>query len=140
MLHYHVPPLERLNLAEVLTLVRDERYFALHASRQTGRTSALLALRDLLNSGEVGEYRCAYVNVEPAQTAREDVGRAMGAIATEIAIEAEDTLNDTATTEAAEGMDTTRHPDSALRSLLRTWARAADAPLVLLINEIDAMG
>ncbi len=138
-LHYHVPPLERLDLAEVLELVRDERYFALHAPRQTGKTSVLLALRDLLNSGEVGEYRCAYINVESAQTAREDVGRAMGAIATEIALEAEDTLNDAATAEAAERMDTTRHPDSALRSLLRTWTRAADAPLVLLIDEIDAM-
>ena len=138
-LHYHVPPLERLDLAEVLALVRDERYFALHAPRQTGKTSALLALRDLLNGGEVGEYRCAYINVEPAQTAREDVGRAMGAIATEIAIEAEDTLSDAATAAAAERTDTTRHPDSALRNLLRIWARAADAPLVLLIDEIDAM-
>ena len=36
-------------------------------------------------------------------------------------------------------MDTTRRPDSALWTLLRTWARAADAPLVLLIDEIDAM-
>ena len=34
--HYHVPPLERLDLAEVLELVRDERYFALHASRACG--------------------------------------------------------------------------------------------------------
>ena len=69
-LHYHVPPLERLDLAEVLDVVRDERYFALHAPRQTGKTTALLALRDLLNGGEVGEYRCAYINVESAQTAR----------------------------------------------------------------------
>ena len=138
-LHYHVPPLERLDLAEVLALVQDERYFALHAPRQTGKTSALLALRDLLNGGEVGEYRCAYINVEPAQTAREDVGQAMGAIASQIAGEAEDTLNDTATAEAAERMDTTRRPNSALWKLLRTWARAADTPLVLLIDEIDAM-
>ena len=138
-LHYHVPPLERLDLAEVLALVRDERYFALHAPRQTGKTSALLALRDLLNGGEVGEYRCAYINVEPAQTAREDVGRAMGAIAAEIAIEAEDTLSDAAMAAVAERTDTTRHPDAALRNLLRTWARSADAPLVLLIDEIDAM-
>ena len=138
-LHYHVPPLERLDLAEVLGMVRDERYFALHAPRQTGKTSALLALRDLLNSGDVGEYRCAYINVESAQTAGEDVGRAMGAIAIEIALEAEDTLNDAATAAAAERMDTARHPDSALRILLRTWAKAADPPLVLMIDEIDAM-
>ncbi len=33
---------------------RNERYFVLHAPRQTGKTSTLLALRDLLNSGAEG--------------------------------------------------------------------------------------
>ena len=53
--HYCVPPLARLDLDEILTLVRQKRYFVLHAPRQTGKTSALLALRDLLNGGAVGE-------------------------------------------------------------------------------------
>ena len=136
---YHIPPLERLDLPEVLELIRDERYFVLHAPRQTGKTSTLLALRGLLNSGKAGKYRCAYINVEPAQTAREDVGRAMGAIASQVAREARYTVNDAATAEAAERMDTTRRPDDALGALLETWARAAKAPLVLLVDEIDAM-
>ena len=42
----------------------------MRAARQTGRTSALLALHDLLNGGEEGEYRYAYINAESAQTAR----------------------------------------------------------------------
>ncbi len=137
--HYHIPPLDRINLPEVLELIRDERYFVLHAPRQTGKTSVLLALRDLLNGGSAGEYRCAYINVEPAQTAREDVGRAMGAIASQIAREAKYTLNDPATAEAAEALDTTRRPDDALGALLESWTRAAQAPLVLLIDEIDAL-
>ena len=137
--HYCVPPLDRVSLAGVMDLVRSKAYFVLHAPRQTGKTSALLALRDLLNGGTEGEYRCAYINVEPAQTAREDVGRAMGAIATEIALEAEDTLNDPVTAEAARGLDTTGRPDVALRTLLRLWTKASDAPLVLLIDEIDAL-
>ena len=49
--HYHIPPLERIDLDDVLGLVRDKKYFVLHAPRQTGKTSALLALRDLLNGG-----------------------------------------------------------------------------------------
>ncbi len=138
-LHYCVPPLDRLNAAELLHLIRAERYFVLHAPRQTGKTTALLALRDLLNDGAAGEYRCAYLNVEPAQTAREDVGRGMGAIASEIAREARNTLNDPATAEAADRLDTTRRPDAALGMLLETWARAADSPLVVLIDEIDAL-
>ena len=46
--HYCIPPLERFDLEEVLALVRMKKYFVLHAPRQTGKTSALLALRDLL--------------------------------------------------------------------------------------------
>ena len=138
-LHYHVPPLDRISLSEVLELVRDERYFVLHAPRQTGKTSILLALRDLLNSGEVGEYRCAYINVESAQTAREDVGRAMGAIASQIAREARYTLADPATSDVADALDTTRRPDDTLGTLLATWTRAADTPLILLIDEIDSL-
>ena len=136
---YHIPPLERFNLPEVLELVRDERYFVMHAPRQTGKTTALLALRDLLNGGAAGDYRCAYINVESAQTAREDVGRAMRAIASEIAIEAEDTLGDAATAAEALAGDAEGNPHGVLRFLLRKWARAAGTPLVLLIDEIDAM-
>ena len=40
--HYCIPPLERIDLAAVLGLIRDKKYFVLHAPRQTGKTSALL--------------------------------------------------------------------------------------------------
>ena len=63
--HYCIPPLERINFAEIRRLIRDKRYFVLHAPRQTGKTSSLLALRDLLN--DEGLYRCVYVNVEGGQ-------------------------------------------------------------------------
>ncbi len=36
-------------------LIRERRYCVLHAPRQTGKTSALLALQDLLNRS--GDYR-----------------------------------------------------------------------------------
>ena len=65
--HYCIPPLDRLNLREVLALIRRRRHFILHALRQTGKTSTLLALRDLLNGGSAGRYRCVHVNVEPGQ-------------------------------------------------------------------------
>ena len=60
--HYQIAPLSRIDLDEVLGLIRDERYLVLHAPRQTGKTSVLLALRDLLNSGEAGDWRCVYAN------------------------------------------------------------------------------
>ena len=138
-MHYCIPPLERPTLAEVLALVRRERYFVLHAPRQTGKTSALLALRNLLNGGSEGDYRCAYVNVEPAQTAREDVGRAIGTIVDRMGTEARHTLGDEATAEAAGAIDTTIRPDNALAAFLAKWSAADPRPLVLLIDEIDAL-
>ena len=69
--HYTIPPLGRMDLCDLLELIRNKQYFVLHAPRQTGKTSALIALRDHLNSGTVGNFRCVNVNVEPAQVARE---------------------------------------------------------------------
>ena len=44
--HYSIPPLGRLDLDEVRGLIRDKRYFVLHAPRQTGKTSVLLAYKE----------------------------------------------------------------------------------------------
>lgn len=48
-IHYYVEPLSHINLEEVETLIYQRKYFVLHAPRQTGKTSCLLALRDYLN-------------------------------------------------------------------------------------------
>ena len=66
-LHYCVPPLGRLEIDELMLLIRQRRYVDLHAPRQTGKTSALFALRDALNADN--EIECVYVNVEGAQLA-----------------------------------------------------------------------
>ena len=92
--HYQVPPLQRLDLAELLTLIRQKKYFVLHAPRQSGKTSALLALRDLLNGGTEGAFRCVYCNVEGAGPMGDDVDRAMRTVLDEMAGWAEATLGD----------------------------------------------
>ena len=48
--HYCVPPLERVDLDEILQLIDWKKYFVLHAPRQTGKTTVLEALADRLNS------------------------------------------------------------------------------------------
>ena len=137
--HYCVPPLSRLNLDDVLGLVRDERYFVLHAPRQTGKTSALLALRDLLNSGTAGPYRCVYANVEGAQAAREDKEEAMRTILDELASRARSTLHDAFLDEHWPGILAKSGPNGALRSALTRWAETDPIPLVLLLDEIDTL-
>ena len=137
--HYHVPPLDRLDLDELLLLVERKKYFVLHAPRQTGKTSALLALQALLNGGSAGEYRCVYVNVEPAQAAREDVAEAMRAILDELAIGARLALNDPFPRETWPQALDRAGPYGALRGVLGAWAEADPRPLVLLIDEIDTL-
>jgi AAA+ ATPase superfamily predicted ATPase len=76
--HYCLPPLERFDLAEIEMLLAQKKYFVLHAPRQTGKTSSMLALVDYLNAG--GRYRALYSNVETAQSAREDVEKGVQTI------------------------------------------------------------
>ena len=137
--HYHVPPLDRVDLDELLGLVRDERYFVLHAPRQTGKTSALLALRDLLNSGAAGDYRCVYADVEAGQAVRENVAEGMRAILSELALQASLTLGDDALEDIWPGVLERAGPSQALRQALLRWCMADPRPLVLLLDEIDAL-
>ena len=137
--HYLIPPLERIDLDEVLGLVRSGKYFALHAPRQTGKTSALLALRDLLNSGEACDYRCVYANFEVGQAAREDTARALRALLGQLATRAEMTLDDETPGRLRNAALADAGPDGALFEVLSRWARADPRPLVLLIDEIDTL-
>ena len=137
--HYGIPPLQRLDLAEVLTLIRQRKYFVLHAPRQSGKTSALLALRDLLNGGAEGAFRCVYFNVEGAGAMGDDVDRAMRTVLDEMAGWAEATLGDGLPDEVWPAILERSGSGSALRRVLTRWAAADAKPLVLLIDEIDAL-
>ncbi|MDR0988503.1 MAG: AAA-like domain-containing protein, partial [Prevotellaceae bacterium] len=70
-IHYNVDPLMRFNLEEILSLIDQRKYFVLHAPRQTGKTSCMLALRDYLNAQ--GRYYAVYTNVEAGQASRNKV-------------------------------------------------------------------
>ena len=136
-LHYHVPLLSRLDADDLLLLIRQEKYFVLHAPRQTGKTSALFALKDTLNAS--GEFRCVYANIEAAQTAREDVARAMRAILSELQLAAAETLDVAALPARWPDVLEAAGPDGALRVVLARWSAAEPKPLVLLLDEIDAL-
>ena len=134
--HYCIPPLQRLNLPEVRRLIRDKRYFVLHAPRQTGKTSALLALRDLLNAE--GVYRCVYVNVEGGQALRENVEQVIRTLLAGLASRVRLTLGDEFLATAWADIFAEFGP-GALGEALTRWSEASAKPLVLLIDEIDAL-
>ena len=84
-IHYNVDPLKRINLDEIMDLIEQRKYFILHAPRQTGKTSCLLALRDYLN--ELGDYIAVYANVEAGQAARNNVEEVVKGVCQRIANE-----------------------------------------------------
>ncbi|SEH04614.1 AAA-like domain-containing protein [Candidatus Venteria ishoeyi] len=138
--HYCLPPLERFDLPEIEHLIVQKRYFVLHAPRQTGKTSTLLALAAYLN--QQGKYRCLYVNVECGQSAREDVFAAMQAILGQIATQARIQLQDERLLELAQSVLQqcgVHGAHGALAELLSGWTELETSPTLLFIDEIDAL-
>ena len=135
--HYCIDPLERVDLEEVLALIARKKYFVLHAPRQTGKTSTLLALQDRLNTE--GQYRCLYVNVEAGQAAKEDTARAMQALLGSLASRSLDVLQDDFVDRMMSDYLQKHGPDGAFSETLVRWSAASPKPLVLLIDEIDAL-
>ena len=136
--HYCVPPLERVRLESVLTLIRRKKYFVLHAPRQTGKTTTLRALRDRLNEGAAGDLRCLYASLESGQTARENLGEAMEAVVGKLASEA-GAIGDEFLPAEWRSILANAGPHRALEESLIRWSRASSAPLVLLLDEVDAL-
>ena len=135
--HYMLDPLSRIDLDEVMMLIRQKKYFVLHAPRQTGKTSMLLRLMEKIN--REGEYRCLYVNVEPAQASREDVSSAMRSIASLIARRAIEYLDDDFLEKHRLDLQQNQEPQTLLVSLLSDFSAQSSKPVVLLIDEIDSL-
>ncbi len=135
--HYCLASLERFDLDEILRLIQQKKYFFLHAPRQTGKTSLLLALMELLN--RQGQYRCVYVNVEVGQAAREDVGAAMQAILGTLASSAATLLQDDFLERIWSEVLAQYGPYAAFGEVLKRGSAHDPRPLILLIDEIDSL-
>jgi hypothetical protein len=135
--HYCVPPIDRFNLDELLMLIDQKKYFVLHAPRQTGKTSCLLALMDYLNAG--AKFACLYVNVEVGQAARENIHEAMNNILQEIVSRAKIHLKDPFPETILESLTARNTFGMAINHCFTEWAAHSDKPLVVLMDEIDSL-
>lgn len=129
--HYMLPAMRRL--PEVRSLIEQKSYFVVHAPRQVGKTTALLSLARELTAE--GRYTAALVSLEAGRPFAGDVGMAEAAVLSRWrrALEAQlpSELLPPPFPEAA--------PGSRLAEALTTWARASHRPLVLFLDEIDAL-
>lgn len=136
-IHYFVDTQTRWDFNQVVSLIGQRKYFILHAPRQTGKTSAILALMHHLN--ETGDYEAVYANVEAAQAAREDVKAAMRAITISIASRHRHYMKNNHLKDNWLEIYEKAGEHAALKELLTFWAESADKPVVLFLDEVDAL-
>jgi hypothetical protein len=134
-LHHMLDPLSRIDLDAMRSLIAQRRYFVLHAPRQTGKTTCLLALRDWLNMGS--DYAALYVNIEAAQAARGDVTAGVAMIVDAIhraatVLFGPDLIGGDRDAIAKSG-------NNAVFAILQTLAQRVPKPFVLFLDEVDAL-
>jgi len=130
-LHYMLPAAARVPLAR--RLVADFNYFVIHAPRQTGKTTSMIELAQQLTAS--GDYVAALVSVEVGAAFNSDPGAAELAILDswrlDIMAQLPPELRAPGWPEAEAG--------TRIRTALSMWAQAAPRPLVIFIDEIDAL-
>ncbi len=134
--HYFIS--HRLDEDHILKLIFQEKYFILHAPRQSGKTTAIMQLVRRLNA--TGEYRALYVNFEAAQTARSNVKDGIEIILGELRSAAKQQLSNTdPLTSCINESIKLGISGISLKTVLQDWSMASTKPIVLFIDEIDAL-
>lgn len=134
--NYSIDPLRRFDLDDILGLIRQKRYFVLHAPRQTGKTSCMLALRDYLNAQ--GDYIAVYANVEGGQASRNDVQSVIKSTCDTLAEQFRGVLKSDVPLQIRDDVQNVGK-DSMLTTYLRRLSESLPKPIVLIIDEIDAL-
>ncbi|MEM7494786.1 MAG: AAA-like domain-containing protein, partial [Myxococcota bacterium] len=135
--HYALDPLGRWDLSEVLGHIDRKKYFLVHAPRQTGKTTCIKALAAYLN--QQGKFRCVYVSVEQGQAARQDLAQGIRCVLDELGMAASLQLQDDFVMEHWKNTLEYVGAANALLYVLTEWCDQGPKPLVLLMDEIDAL-
>jgi len=136
-IHYTLLPMQRVNWPELSSLIAAQKYFILHAPRQTGKTSLLINLMHFINTQ--GQYRALYVNIETAQAARNDVNAGMISILSAFASAASLFWHDEDLCEWTRTLAKNPDRQDAFRLLLEHWSRTSPQPLIIFVDEVDAL-
>ncbi|MSQ83528.1 MAG: ATP-binding protein [Myxococcales bacterium] len=132
--HYTLPPLGQLS-DDIGQLVDDSYYLVLHAPRQSGKTTSVMALGAKLRTE--GRYAVVFCSVENCRTAK-TVADVVNAVVRSLHLAAR---NQVAAAEQppdelpADAAD----PSSRLYAFLQRWCKRCTRPVVLLIDEIDCL-
>ena len=130
--HYMLPPERRL--PELRRLIGQKLYFVVHAPRQSGKTTCLRALAQKLT--REGQYAALLTSCEVGQAAGGDVERGVAAVLDALGIAARNHLPEELRPPTA---DPAIAAESRLLDLLTRWSRQCPRPVVLFLDEIDAL-
>ncbi|MEP7124727.1 MAG: ATP-binding protein [Byssovorax sp.] len=126
-------PAERRLVGFDLLLAKGA-YFVVHAPRQTGKTTAMKALARRLTAE--GHYAALRFSCQNAQVFPDDVGAAEQAVWSAIEAAARSALHE----ELRPPGRVEVAPGGFLQGQLARWAEVCPRPLVLIFDEIDAIG
>ena len=126
-----LPPLARL--PELTRLIEQQGYFVIHAPRQVGKTTAMLALAQQLTAS--GQYTAVMLSAEVGAPYPDDPDLAETAILGEWQRLASNALP----AELQPPPWQNFAPGSRIAAALGAWAKTSPRPLVVLIDEIDAL-
>ncbi len=129
--HYMLPAGARL--PDVPRLVAQKGYFVIHAPRQTGKTTAMFEIAQALTAG--GQYVAVLLSVEVGAAFNDDPGAAELAILS--------AWRRAAVVRLPADLQPPPWPDAPagqrINAALSIWAEQASRPLILFLDEIDAL-
>uniref|UniRef100_UPI00334118D2 AAA-like domain-containing protein n=1 Tax=Prochlorothrix hollandica TaxID=1223 RepID=UPI00334118D2 len=130
-IHYMLSPTARL--PELRSLIDQRNYFVIHAPRQVGKTTAMLALaQELTNSGD---YTAVMLSLEVGAPFSQDPHKGEQAILEEWKQAIKFYLPKDLHPPYWPDSET----DSALGTTLSEWAAHSPRPLVIFLDEIDSL-
>lgn len=130
--HYMLPPERRI--AELPGLVDQGLYFIVHGPRQVGKTTSLRWLAEKLTAE--GRYTALLTSCEVGQELLPDFEGSMAAILSNLERRAEISLPEPL---RPPPVDREAPAKSRLADLLHRWAKTSPRPVVLFLDEIDAL-
>ncbi len=131
-LHYMLPAAERL--PDVLALVESQAYFVLHAPRQSGKTTSMMALAVQLTA--TGRYAALHATCEVAAVEPHNPAAASRIIVENIQRRAGLALPPQLQPPPRAAVASS---DSPLEDYLSQWTESCPLPVVLFLDEIDGM-
>ncbi|ETX09278.1 MAG: hypothetical protein ETSY2_00440, partial [Candidatus Entotheonella gemina] len=132
--HYMLPATTRLAENHVDRLIRHQSYFVIHAPRQVGKTTAILDLARQLNAS--GDYVAAMVSVEVGAAFPNNIEAAEKAV---LSGWQQDIRFQLPTAYLPSEWVPNAPGGQLLGNFLSEWSLELPKPLVVFIDEIDAL-